>query len=518
MDQTVSAWMGTGEIPSESRLTADIETNVCIVGAGIAGLSTAYLLLQEGRSVVVLDDGPIGGGQTERTTAHLSNAIDARYVQIENWHGVEGARLAAESHSAAIDRIESIVARESIDCDFERLAGYLFNPPGEAPDLLERELQAARRAGLNDVEVVLRSPLGAFDTGPSLRFPQQGQLHPLKYMAGLVNAIRNQGGKIFTQTHVDKIQHGPPARVHTREGATVSAGSVVVATNSPFNDLVTIHTKQAAYLTYALGFAVPRGAIHKALYWDTQTPYHYVRLMAMPKVDSNGNSLGNPQSEELLIVGGEDHKTGQSSDASARYPRLEEWTRARFPEVTAIRCHWSGQVLETIDGLAFIGRNPLDGPNVYIATGDSGQGMTHGTIAGILLTDLIVGRKNSWAALYDPERKSLRAAGRFLRESVNVALQYSDWITPGNVASIDDIAPGAGAVVRRGLTKMAACRDDQGMVYKFSAICPHLGCVVQWNPGENSWDCPCHGSRFDKQGRLLCGPANTDLTPIFDVS
>ena len=219
------------------------------------------------------------------------------------------------------------------------------------------------------------------------------------------------------------------------------------------NDFVTMHTKQAAYLTYVMAFGVPRGVVTKALYWDTENPYHYARLQTLPVETSAGEQLGDPQTEELLIVGGEDHKTGQADDAEARYARLTEWARARFPVNGAARCQWSGQVLETIDGLAFIGRNPLDGPNVYIATGDSGQGMTHGTIAGILLTDLIVGRQNPWVSLYDPARKSLRAAERFLTENANVAWQYAAWVTGGDVASVNEIAPGQGAVVRRGLTK-----------------------------------------------------------------
>ena len=517
LEQTTSVWMQTGEIPVHTALTADVDADVCVVGAGIAGMTTAYLLLQEGRSVVVLDDGPIGGGQTERTTAHITNAIDDRYVNIEGWHGQEGARLAAESHTTAIDRIEAIVARENIECDFERLDGYLFTPPGESPNLLEHELYAARRAGLSQVEFVPRCPLATFNTGACLRFPRQGQFHPRKYLAGLTTAILRMGGRIFTQTHVEKIESGPPARIWTRQGPTVTAASVVVATNTPFNDFVTIHTKQAAYMSYVLAFVVPRGSVTKALYWDTQNPYHYARLQALPADDSSGERLGDPLTEELLIVGGEDHKTGQADDAEARYRRLEEWTRERFAVTGGARCHWSGQVLETIDGLAFIGRNPLDGPNVFIATGDSGQGMTHGTIAGILLTDLIVGRQNPWIALYDPARKTLLAADRFLKETLNIALQYSAWVTGGDVGTTQEIAPGKGAVVRRGLTKVAAYRDELGLLHECSAICPHLGCIVEWNHNESTWDCPCHGSRFDKQGHLICGPANSDLIPIRSV-
>ena len=518
LEQTSSVWMQIGEIAVHTALAEDVETDVCVVGAGIAGMTTAYMLLREGKSVVVLDDGPIGGGQTERTTAHITNAIDDRYVQIEDWHGQEGARLAAESHTSAIDQIETIINREDIQCDFERLDGYLFSSQSDSSKLIEQELHAARRAGLSNVELVTRSPLATFNTGTCLRFPRQGQFHPRKYLAGLTTAILRMGGRIFTQTHAEKIESGPPARIRTRQGSMVTAVSVVVATNSPFNDFVTIHTKQAPYMTYVLAFALPRGAVTKALYWDTQAPYHYVRLQTLPSDRLIGERLGDPQTEELLIVGGEDHKTGQADDAEERYVRLEAWTRERFPVVGSIRSHWSGQVLETIDGLAFIGRNPLDSSNIYIATGDSGQGMTHGTIAGMLLTDLIVGRQNPWTALYDPARKTLRAADRFLKETLNVAVQYSAWVTDGDVGSTQEIANGKGAVLWRGLTKVAAYRDELGCLHECSAICPHLGCIVEWNHNESTWDCPCHGSRFEKQGQLICGPANKDLAATHEAA
>lgn len=502
LEQTKSIWMDIGEISSPASLSKDVTTDVCVVGAGVAGMTTAYLLLREGKSVVILDDGPVGGGQTERTTAHLTNAIDDRYYNIEKWHGLDGTRLAGESHTAAIDRIEAIVNEEEIACDFERLDGFLLCSLGESQNELQQELLAANRAGLSQVQLLANSPLASCGGTACLRFPRQGQLHPLKYLSGLKHAIERMGGLIFTQTRVDNIECGPPATVRTFIGNAVTAHSVVVATNSPFNDLVTIHTKQAAYTTYVLGFEVEKGSVDKALYWDTESPYHYVRLQT-PLV-------GDPSSE-LLIVGGEDHKTGQSNDAEERYRRLEEWTRTRFPKSGPILYRWSGQVLETFDGLAFIGRNPLDGPNIYIATGDSGQGMTHGTIAGMLLTDMILERHNSWSTLYEPSRKTLRAAGRYVQENLNVAAQYGSWLTSGDVGSVESLAPGTGAVVRAGLSKVAAYRDDQGVLHQCKAVCPHLGCIVEWNGNESTWDCPCHGSRFDKKGHLLCGPANSDL-------
>ncbi len=494
-------WTSTADIPASVPLTSDTSADACVIGAGIAGLTTAYLLTQMGTSVVVLDDGAIGSGMTGMTTAHLANALDDRYFSIERMHGGGGACLAAQSHTAAIDRIEAIVERERIACDFERVDGYLFAGPEHDEAYLDRELAAAHRAGLQNVAKIGRAPL-AWDTGPSLRFPRQGQLHPLKYLAGLAQAVERGGGRIFTGTHADRIKGGDAASVTTRRG-TVSAGAIVVATNVPVNDRLVIHTKQAPYMTYAIGGRVPRGSVPHALYWDTGDPYHYIRVH--PLRDSE---------HDVLIVGGEDHKSGQAEDTDQRHARLEAWTRERFTMMGEVAFTWAGQVMNTVDGLAFIGRNPMDHDNVYIVTGDSGMGMTYGTIAGMLITDMMQGRLNPWQALYDPSRKTLQAAGAFVRETANVAAQYAQWLTPGDVGAVEEIAKGGGAVIRRGASKIAVYRDAQGELHERSAVCPHLGCIVAWNAAEKTWDCPCHGSRFDTCGAVINGPANTALTRV----
>ena len=501
VEKSVSLWMATAKIARPGPLATDIVAEVCVVGAGIAGLTTAYLLACDGVRVVLLDDGPIAGGQSQRTTAHLSNAIDDRFYEVERIHGEEGSRLAAESHGAAIDRIESIVHAEAIGCDFTRLDGYLFLAPGESKDTLDRELGAAHRAGLNGVELIGRAPLPSFDTGPCLRFPRQGQFHPLEYLAGLSEAIQQRGGRIYCDTHVSSVEGGESPKVTTTNDYSVQARAIVVATNPPINDLLVIHTKQAPYVTYVVGAPVPAGSVTKALYWDTLSSYHYIRLQ--PSADG----------ADTLIVGGEDHKAGQVDDQAERWDRLEGWARERFPMMGPIQYRWSGMFMETTDGLAFIGSNPWD-KNVYVATGDSGMGMTHGTIAGIILSDLIQGRENRWSKLYDPSRKPVwgMAWKEYLAENANVAKEYvKDWLGGSDISSIDEIEKGSGALIREGLSKTAVFRDDQGKLHRRSAICPHLGCIVHWNGAEKTWDCPCHGSRFDPLGRVIKGPANTDL-------
>jgi len=502
--QTTSVWGATAKMPEFSPLAEDTQADVCIVGAGIAGLTTAYLLAREGKSVAVFDDGRIGGGMTERTTAHLSNAFDDRYQEMEKLHGEHGSRLIADSHTAAINRIEQIVAEEKIECEFERLDGYLFAALNQSKEILECELKSAHRAGLEGVEQVERAPIADFDTGMCLRFPRQAQFHPLKYLAGLARAIERDGGRIFTATHISEMEGGAKTYVKTSDGHTVTAEAIVIATNAPINNIVTIHTKQAPYTTYAIGARVPRGSVTRALYWDTLDPYHYVRLES-----------GELDNYDLLIVGGEDHKSGQVDDYQERHARLEAWARERWPMIEAVEFQWSGQVMEPVDGVAFIGRNPGDPRNVYIATGDSGMGMTHGTIAGILITDLIAGRTCSWVPLYDPSRVTLRAAGDFARENLNVVAQYATGLAgPGDVGSAQEVAPGTGAVIRRGLSKVAVYCDESGVRHELSAVCKHLGCIVDWNPVESSWDCPCHGSRFNQNGHVITGPANSDLDPV----
>jgi glycine/D-amino acid oxidase-like deaminating enzyme/nitrite reductase/ring-hydroxylating ferredoxin subunit len=504
-EATESVWMATVEPLRETPLTERTSADVCIVGAGIAGMTTAYLLAREGKSVVVLDDGPIGGGMTGRTTAHLVNALDDRYFELGRLHGEEGARLAAQSHTAAIDQVEMICKEEGIECEFERLDGYLFVPPRDSKKILDDELEAAHRAGLVDIEKVDRVPWDSFDTGPALRFPRQAQFHPLKYLAGLTEAIKRKGGRIFTDSHAKEIEGGNSARVETANHAAVTAEAIVVATNTPVNDLVAIHTKQAPYQTYVIGARVPRGSVTRGLYWDTPDPYHYVRIETVGE---------GARAYDLLIVGGEDHKTGQKNDAGRRFGALERWARHRFPMVEGIEYRWSGEVMEPVDGLAFIGRNPMDSDNVFIATGDSGNGMTHGTIAGMLLTDMIVGRKNAWEKIYDPSRISLRSLGEFAKENLNVAVQYTDLVLAGDVDSVDEIKPNSGAIMSRGLHKVAVYRDPDGEVHEFSAVCRHLGCIVNWNSLEKSWDCPCHGSRYDALGHITQGPANSDLEAV----
>lgn len=494
---TESVWLDVATTRFDVAPEAEVE--VCVIGAGIAGLTVAYELLRDGRDVVVLDDGPIGGGETGRTSAHLASAVDDRYHVLESKFGETGAQLVAESHADAIDYVETTARELAIDCDFRRVDGYLFSPPGTSPGrALDKELAAARRAGLA-VDKVAQAPL-PFDTGPALRFARQAELHPLRYLHGLAEAIVRRGGRIHTTTHVAAIEPGEPLRIALANGRHLLCRQAVDATNGAMSSPRRMALAQAAYRTYIVAFDVPAAAIPHALYWDTADPYHYLRVTA------------GTAGRDVLIAGGNDHRVGQG-DPIKQWIELEAWTRKWIPAVGDVVARWSGQILEPADLLAHIGRSP-DLDDVFLVTGDSGNGLTHGTIAGLLLPALMRGEDHPWAAIYAPNRSHLHALRALLGEAARSSAPYTDWLRGGDVSSLDAIQPGEGAILRKGLHLIAAYRDETGTCHLRSATCTHLRGVVHWNAGERTWDCPCHGSRFDPFGRVLNGPAPHDLHPI----
>ena len=494
--------------------------DVAIVGGGIAGLSTAYLLSKSGKKVILFEDGYIGSGETGRTTAHITHALDDRYYNLEKLHGKEGAHIAAESHTAAINMLEAIVNEEKIDCDFEKLDGFLFLDSTDTKESLDDELEATHRAGIKSTEIISKVSNLSFDTGPCLLFPNQAQFHPLKYLKGLSEAILSYGGKIYTATHVKDIL--PPNKIKTSDGYTAFAKNIVIATNAPIIDKVSkIYEKQQAYRTYVIGARIKKDKVPHALYWDTGNqnsentvaPYHYVRIQRNGEYDSN---------YDLLIVGGEDHLTGNITDdrdLQQRYTNLESWTRNRFP-IEDIEFRWSGQVLEPKDGIAFIGHNPSDdeNKNVFIATGDSGNGITHGTIAGIILTDLILGKTNPWVSLYNPSRvprEKLQGSENKKKDKNNNNNKKESSLSKNKdnklkKTSLQDLDIEQGIVQEE--EKIAAYKDSNNKLHRYSAVCTHLGCTVVWNNSEKSFDCPCHGSRFSAiTGEVINGPANNKL-------
>lgn len=508
----ISCWLDKTVERQYLPLIVNLDTDVVIVGGGLAGLSIAYNLTKRGVSIVLLEDGYLASGETGRTTAHLASALDDRFYSLEKIFGIEKTQLIYQSHKEAIDFVENVVKSENIDCDFKRVNGYLFQHPSETLETLEKEYEAARKIGV-DVEWIDQVPAMKLQPMKALMFPNQGQFHPLKYILGLADAITAKGGKIYTGSHVDIIDE---TGVATTDGFRVNAKHIVVATNSPINSKYILPLTQYAYRTYALAALIRKNSLPSALWWDTgdinvdkdTPPYHYVRT-APYNTDY-----------DLLIAGGEDHKTGLMGDLSEfeRHANLEAWIRARF-DIGEVVYKWSGQVLEPYDGIAFIGRNASDKDNIYIATGDSGHGMTHATIAGILIADLIEGRDNPWENIFKPGRINLKASRIFFKEVFGTLLDYYKTRPdhPGSV-SLASIALNDAEIVEFDGQKAGAYRDERGMLHIVSASCTHMGCIVRWNNVEKTWDCPCHGSRFSVTGEVINGPANFPLEMIDEES
>jgi glycine/D-amino acid oxidase-like deaminating enzyme/nitrite reductase/ring-hydroxylating ferredoxin subunit len=500
--RTRSLWMNVEVLPEAAKLAGSQGADVVIVGSGIAGLSTAYELAMAGQRVIVVDRGAIGGGMTARTTAHLAPICDDGISSLIDLRGEDMAKLFQRSQEGAVERIEAIVRAHDISCDFRRVEGFLFPARDmdrdQATRWVKKEYEAARRAGAA-VEHTEGVPLEGFASAPCLRYPRQATFHPLKYLQALARAVQQKGGQIFANSPVSRIDSGERGvEIVTEDGAHVAADRVVVATNSPTHKRVQFHSKMAPYRTYAMAFTMPRGTLPDALYWDMADPYHYLRLSP------------GPGTVDYLIAGGEDHKSGEVDDGEERFERLESWVRGLVPGLGQEVHRWSGQVMNTLDHCGYIGRDP-DSERIFVSTGDSGQGMTHGALAGILLKDLIVSGSSPWEPVYDPTRKTAKAIGTYVGENVTALKNFAQYLMPGDLQSADALKPGEGGILRDGLQQLAVCRDLDGRLNVRSAVCTHLGCHVNWNSTEQCWDCPCHGSQFAPDGSVLNGPA---LTPL----
>jgi glycine/D-amino acid oxidase-like deaminating enzyme/nitrite reductase/ring-hydroxylating ferredoxin subunit len=487
--------------PRAARLTGHLTCDVAIIGSGIAGISTAYELSQAGLSVIVLDRGLLGRGITSRTTAHLTFSHDDTYDEVISKHGEEYAKQAFESQRAAIGRLDEIQQAEDIACDFVRTDGYLFAPKSDDVSMLEGEIEACHKLGFSGVEwargLAVKGPYAR-----ALRFPDQAHFHPLKYLYGVIAALKKaKKVRFFANSPVVSLEErGAAVRLKTPDGS-ISANHAVVATNSPIANRIVVHDKQAPYRTYAFAAEIKRGSLPDALYWDTEDPYHYVRLQP----GKNG--------KDYIIVGGEDHKTGEANDAEDRFEKLKAWGKEYFPMIGKITHRWSGQVLDPIDYLPFVGKNPGQ-EHIFIATGDSGQGFTNGPLAGLILSGLIVSGRHKWAKLHDPSRKTASAVSNFVRENVTPMKNYAGYVTPGEISAEREVKRGEGAIMREGLAKIAVYRDPRGKIHKRSASCTHTGCLVHWNSFEKCWDCACHGSHFSPTGDVLNAPAMSALAEV----
>ncbi|HUE17745.1 MAG TPA: FAD-dependent oxidoreductase [Planctomycetaceae bacterium] len=503
MSDRQSVWQ-KARIPRYSRVTKSHHYQVIVVGGGITGLTAAYLLKRAGKRVCVLERDRLGSGDTSRTTAHLTIATDLRLPQLASVFGKDNARLAWQGGAAAINTIERIAQAEQIDCDFQRVPGYLHAALGEDRDEgrgLKADCERATEFGFA-ASFVESVPL--FQK-PGVRFPNQAKFHPLRYLAGLAKAVHGDRSEIHENSEVTAFREEMMA-VEVN-GASLTCEYLIIATHVPLmgragmTSAAMFQTKLIPYSSYAIGATLPKGSVPEVLLWDTGNPYHYLRI-------------DRRRTADYAIFGGEDHKTGQTDDHAGRYKRLEELLRRYLPKAR-VRDRWSGQVIETNDGLPFIGETA---PRQFVATGFAGNGMTFGTLAAMMACDRVLERDNPWQELFDVNRKKLRGgAWRLIKENLDFPYYLlHDRLTSAKAKSTRTVKRGAGQVLTIDGERVACSRDPQGKLHRVSAVCTHLGCIVHWNEAERTWDCPCHGSRFRPDGRVLAGPAESPLEPIDD--
>jgi glycine/D-amino acid oxidase-like deaminating enzyme/nitrite reductase/ring-hydroxylating ferredoxin subunit len=500
--KTTPYWFPTAKIQRFPALKHDAEVDVLVVGAGLTGVTTAYLLKQAGLRVALIERERIAMVDTGHTTAHLTCVTDLRLHELVKNFGRDHAQALWDAGTAAIDQIEKLIATEEIDCEFTRVPGYLHAPRnGGTRD---------ERAGLRE-DANLANEFG-FDATylesvphmatPGIRFADQAKFHPRKYLAGLVAALPSEDSHVFEESEVSEFD-AKESRAKVN-GHWISYRRLVLATHNPLMgeagvaSATLFQTKLALYTSYVLGAKIPRNSIPIASYWDTNDPYQYLRI-------------DRHQDFDYAIFGGEDHKTGQVPNTEMCFHRLEEALLEILP-AAKIDHRWSGQVIETTDGMPFIGENA---EGQFIGTGFSGNGMTFGTVTAMMARDWAMGAANPWTDLFDVDRKKIKGgAWDYLVENKDYPyyLMKSRFAAPEG-ESVRAVKSGEGKIIKLKGKKVAVYRDAKGEVKKLSAVCTHMGCIVRWNQAESTWDCPCHGSRFKPEGEVISGPAEAPLGP-----
>ncbi|RBA17677.1 hypothetical protein FPRO05_11392 [Fusarium proliferatum] len=505
---TDSVWVHQDPVsnrPSFSKLNQDIETDVCVIGAGIGGISTAYELVTRGREVVLLEARQVLSGETGRTSGHLTNDLDDGYTEIAKKHGDEGARIAAESHAWGRDRVGEISQILGIECEYRKLPAYEVSQYS-TKDAKEHEDE------MNDLHLMQESLTvrgwdGAIDQRGGLIVKDQATFHPTKYLNGILNWLKTQPNfRCFDQTRVMSVEEkgieilgigNKSVNVSTADGYNVKCTNAVEATCVPLQKLSVI-AQMEFMRSYCIAARVPKDAIEDCLLYDQAEEYKYVRLTACD------------DEHDYLVVGGCDHKVGQE-DTTTEFGELEKWTRERFSQVKSVDYRWSGQIFEPVDFMQFIGKNQGN-DHIYIITGDSGDGLTHGVLAGRLIADEIDGIKNPWADIYSPKRiaSMVKSLPSMIAHDVQINAQYKRFLQ-SDITDIEDLGRGMGGA---GSKPIAVYKDEEGNVKQYSALCPHMKGVVCWNTTEKSFDCPVHGSRFSREGICVMGPSKGNLDPV----
>lgn len=502
IDTATTYWSSSTSFPRFPKLAGNTTADVVVIGGGITGLTTAFLLAKADKRVVVLDRRRCASIDTGHTSAHLTMVTDARLPDLVKRFGRDHAQAVWDAGLAAIAQIDQNIREREIEARFAWVDGYLHAPvnddTGGGTDGFDDEVALAQELGFD----ASRADVVPVMSRPGVRFDGQARMHPRQYLAGLAKAVVALGGRIFEQSPVEEFEESP--RAVKVNGQTIACEDVVIATHNPvvgFSGMAAatlFQTKLALYTSYVVAGRVPRGTVPDALWWDTADPYHYLRVE--PHRD-----------HDVVIFGGEDHKTGQEPDTDACYGRLEQRLKAILPDVVLTH-RWSGQVIETPDGLPYIGQSA---EHQYSATGYAGNGLTFGTLAGMMMSDAILNRRNPWTALFDPGRTAVTTgAWEYLKENVDYPYYLiRDRFAGAEGRSLRAVKRGEGKVLELNGSKVAAFRDETGAVTLRSATCTHMGCLVGWNAAERTWDCPCHGSRFMPDGAVISGPAESPLKP-----
>jgi glycine/D-amino acid oxidase-like deaminating enzyme/nitrite reductase/ring-hydroxylating ferredoxin subunit len=488
-------------MPQFDKLNDDVDCDVLVIGGGITGLSTAYLLKQTGQRVCLLERDRLAHGDTGCTTAHLAFVTDIRLPSLQRTFGSDRARLAWQGGEAAINTIEQIVDQEEIDCCFHRIPGFLqasLELNRDETQELQEECNLAQELGFA-ASFQATSP---FSGQPAIRYANQAKFDPLRYLAALAKAIPGDGSAIYEESAATDFSADPlEAKAN---GHRINCHHLVIASHVPlmgqigFFNATLLQSKLAAYSTYAIGTKVPAARYDEASYWDTSNPYYYLRIDHHADYD-------------YAIFGGKDHRTGAASDNRERFDALAEILHKFIPEARVDR-QWSGQVIETNDGLPYIGQTA---ERQFVATGFGGNGMTFGTLAAMLACDWVLGAKNLWQDLLSVDRKPVTHAVDYVQENLSYPYHIvADRFQRSEARSTREVKRGEGKLLRRDGQVIACSRDETGKLSQVSAVCTHMGCLVHWNNAEHTWDCPCHGSRFQPSGDVLAGPAEEPLAQI----
>jgi glycine/D-amino acid oxidase-like deaminating enzyme/nitrite reductase/ring-hydroxylating ferredoxin subunit len=491
---TISCWQNAPEYRPLNSYQPGTEYDVAIVGGGITGITTALLLQRAGRKCVVIEARKIGFGTTGGTTAHLNTIVDTPYYTIIKNFNERSAELVYQGTLEAIEQVRKNVSTYKISCTFEEKTGYLFSPRKELDRQLQKIVDSSQRIGV-EIDYTDHSPLPVPFTSVA-HFSGQAQFSPIEYVYALAKAFEEAGGVIMQDNPVREVKEEGLLQVHTERG-TIQSKHIVYATHTP-PGVNLLHMRLVPWRSYAMAVRI-RGEYPDALVYDVEDPYHYFRTQSIEGVPH-------------LIVGGEDHKTGHEENTKKRFRQLEAYVRNYF-DVEEIKYKWSSQFYETADGLPYIGHYPMHpNENFWVATGFGGNGMIYGTLSAIILRDLIVTGKSDYAKLFDPNR--IKPVAGFKDFVSNAAEAVGNFIKkPFNAEKIEELAalaPGEGRIIKYEGEKIAIYKDEQGVHHVISPTCNHLGCSIAWNSAERSWDCPCHGSRYNPDGEMITGPATRD--------